>query len=228
MFDNRIDAGRQLVKKVLFCKGNNLMVIAMPRGGIVVGFPIAKALNVPLGVVIDYKIGAPQNFKLGIVTIAEHGAVFLDKELIEHLGISQSTLRLVEEHDRELKRSKQLYRQGESLPLLTNKTIILVDDGLETGTSARAALVAIKKRHPKKIIFAVPICSEEVARTISSLVDTVICLQSVKYLEAIGKYYKDFRQVSDNEVITLLQKSKEKFFVMNPQGEDSFNHKIVW
>lgn len=228
MFYNRNEAGEQLVEKLLKYKNKSPLVLALPRGGVVVGFPIAKALQAPLDVIIARKIGAPQNLELGIGAVAEDNAVIWDNTIIDYFQISQSTLHLLEARETlELERRKRLYRQGRPLPLLTNKTVILVDDGLATGVTARAALLALKKHHPKQIIFAAPLCVAETAFSMNSVVDKIICLQTPKELTTIGSYYQDFHQVTDKEVTTLLRKIKDGQKVIR-WGDGDFGHKIVW
>lgn len=227
-FTNRSEAGIQLAQKLLKFKDQNPLVIALPRGGVAVGYPVAKALHTTLDVVIVRKLGAPQNLELGIGAIAEEGIVFLDNDMLENLEISYSTLRLIEEReDHELERRIQLYRNGNRLPLLTGKTVIIVDDGLATGVTAHAAILSVKKHHPKKIIFAVPVCSAETAVTIRSMVNTVICLKCPQYLKAIGNYYQDFNQMTDEEVLELLHLGNNERKEQVPMTVD-FNHKIVW
>src|SRR5579863_6593374 len=139
IFSTRNDAGIQLAQKLLRYKQRSPVVIALPRGGVEVGYPIASALDAHLEVVIARKLGAPQNLELGIGAIAEDGVVFLDSDLLENLEISYSTLRLIEaREEQELMRRKELYRNGFPLPLLTGKTVIIVDDGLATGVTAHA------------------------------------------------------------------------------------------
>lgn len=228
VFTNRNDAGIQLAQKLVRYKEQSPVVIALPRGGVEVAYPIARELHSPLDVVIARKLGAPQNLELGIGAIAEDGILFLDNDMLENLQISYSTLRLIEEREeQELVRRKKLYRDGYQLPLLTGKTAIIVDDGLATGVTAHAGILSVKKHHPKKIIFAAPVCSADTAINIRLLVDKVICLKSPNDLNAVGDYYQDFNQVSDKEVLELLHRSRTENDVHDLMVVD-FNHKIVW
>jgi putative phosphoribosyl transferase len=228
MFEDRISAGKKLSEKLTVYESENPLVIALPRGGVAVGFPIAKKLHAQLEVEIVRKLGAPQNLELGIGAIAEDGIVYLDTKMMDYLQVSQGTLHVIQERETaELKRRKQLYRNGKPLPLLTNRTVILVDDGLATGASAHAAILSVKKHHPKKIIFAAPVCSKEIAATIRQIVDGIVCLEFPDNLEAIGRYYEDFRQVNDEEVLTLLQRINGKT-PTHLASENDFSHKIVW
>src|SRR5579862_1393721 len=178
MFEDRIEAGKQLAGRLKKYENESPLVVALPRGGVAVGFPIAKTLHAPLEVEIVRKLGAPQNLELGIGAIAEDGVVYLDKDMLDYFQVSKGTLRLIQEREKaELERRRQLYRCGKSLGLLTNRTVILVDDGLATGVTARVAILSLKKHHPKKIIFAVPVCSQETAIAIRLLVDAVICIE---------------------------------------------------
>ena|SRR5258708_673143 len=228
MFEDRIEAGKQLAQKLTKYEKESPLVVALPRGGVAVGFPIAKALHAPLEVEIVRKLGAPQNLELGIGAVAEDGVVYLDHDMLDYFQISQSTLRLIQERETlELERRKQLYRNGKPLPLLTNRTVILVDDGLATGVTAQAAMLSLKKHHPKKIIFAVPVCSKETAVSIQQLVDSTICLKTPEKLDAIGRYYEDFQQVTDEEVLTFLRRINGNT-PLPISVESDFNHKIVW
>ena len=228
MFEDRIDAGKLLAGKLAKYERQSPLVVALPRGGVFIGFPIAKALHAKLEVLLVRKLGAPNNPELGIGAIAEDGVVFWDNDILEMLKVPLPVMKSIKySEEEELERRKQLYRHGRTLPLLTNKTVILVDDGLATGVTAHAAILSLKKHHPKKIIFVAPVCSQATARMISPLVDTIICLDSEEQLEAISHYYRNFRQVTDEEVMTLLHKANEKYTDSN-SAEVSFDHKIVW
>lgn len=227
MFENRFDAGKQLAEK-LSNEGKNSLIIALPRGGVAVGFPIAQALQTVLEVIIVRKLGTPNNPELGFGAVAEDGILFLDTELLDLLQITNSTITFLrEKEEKELERHKQQYRNGQSLPLLTNKTIILVDDGLATGVTAHAALLSLKKHHPKKIIFAIPVCSQDTALAIRPMVDAIICLETPKQLDAIGGYYRNFDQMTDEEVLSFLQKTKDDQ-IASMNREDTFANQIVW
>lgn len=228
MFKDRIDAGKQLAVKLLKYRHFSPLVIALPRGGVVTGFSVAKALHSPLEIINVRKIGAPHNPELGIGAVAEGGAFYLDKEMKEIFQITERDLqRVKEEESDEVERRKQLFRMGKTLPLMTNKTVILVDDGLATGVTARAALLSLKKLHPKRIILAVPVCSEDTALALRPFVDTIVCLDLEEHLDSIGRYYQDFRQVTDDEVIALLDKVNENHKERESK-ESHFSHKIVW
>jgi putative phosphoribosyl transferase len=228
MFEDRIEAGKQLAVKLKNYKNESPLVVALPRGGVAVGFPIAKALHAPLEVEIVRKLGAPQNVEVGIGAIAEDGVEYLNKDMLDYFQISNVTLRLIQQRERtELERRKKLYRGGKPLGLLTNRSVILVDDGLATGVTACAAILSLKKHHPKKIIFAVPVCAQSTAEAIFPLIDSIICIEHPDTLDAIGRYYQNFRQVTDEEVLIHLRRINAE--MPSPISiENDFGQKIVW
>ena len=228
MFEDRIEAGKQLALKLKKYENESPLVVALPRGGVAVGFPIAKALRAPLEVEIVRKLGAPQNLEVGIGAIAEDDVQYLNKDMLDYFQISDVTLRMIQQRARaELERRKQLYRGGKPLGLLTNRSVILVDDGLATGVTARAAILSLKKHHPKKIIFAIPVCAQSTAEAIFSLIDSIICIEHPDTLDAIGEYYQNFRQVSDEEVLIFLRRINGDMPIPTPTESD-FGQKIVW
>ncbi len=210
MYKDRYEAGKQLAKQLVPVAGENTIVLALPRGGVEVGYEVAKRLGLPLEVIIARKLGAPENPEFGIGAISENGAFFLDRPTVELLGLTSNEIDLIKySESREVSRRIALYRNGNPLPNLENKTIVLVDDGLATGVTALAAIISIKFNRPKKIIFATPVCAYESAETVSKEVDYIICLQKPFDMKAIGMYYQNFGQVSDKTVIQILRKSQE-------------------
>ncbi len=210
MFKDREDAGRQLGEKLKIFT-DSAIVLALPRGGVPIGYEVANHLSAPLDVVIVRKLGAPGNPEFGIGAIAEGGFQFLDETTISMLGITQDEIQRVKKKEfKEMQRRITIYRNGNSLPKLENRTVILVDDGLATGVTARAAIEVIKKQEPKELIFAVPVCDWETGKIIKTLVDDFICLHCPYDLRAIGLYYRNFDQVSDSEVLQLLLKIRSQ------------------
>ena len=208
VFDNRYEAGARLAEalKDEVKRGENSIVLALARGGVPIGSEIAKRLNLPLSVIVSRKLGAPGNEEFGIGAISELGSVVLDQASIRGLGLTRNELKRVIQTERaELKRRIKVYRGGKNLPDLQNRTVILADDGLATSVSARAAIKALKKRSPKRIIFASPVCAQDSLSLLSGLVDRVVCLVIARELVAIGNWYRDFSQISDDEVVRLLQ-----------------------
>lgn len=212
VFEDRFDAGRKLVECLKDYKGSNSVVLALPRGGVPVGFEIAKRLHLSLEVIVVRKIGSPQNKELGLGAIAEGGVQILDGANLDLMGQALPGLHSeIRNEKEELIRRVNLYRKGNSLGSLEEKTVILVDDGLATGVTAQAAIAAVKRLEPEKIIFALPVCSPEAAFLLRGSVDDLICLAQPLGFESVGRWYKDFSQVSDEEVINLLERAKNVF-----------------
>lgn len=208
-FINREQAGRDLARALLDYKREHPLVLALPRGGVVLGYEVAKELNAPLEVLISRKIGAPHNPEFGVGAISENDTLLLDTDTISVLGIEEKDLyATITQEKEELERRIAVYRQGNPLPSLEGKTVIIVDDGLATGVTARAAIEAVSQENILQVVFAAPVCNAEVAEGIQTKVDQVVCLHTPLEMRAIGLYYQDFEQVSDAEVMRLLDKAK--------------------
>lgn len=211
VFENRQEAGKRLAIELAQYGSVSSIILALPRGGIPIGLEIAKILHAPLEVFVARKIGAPYNPEFGIGAIAEGNVRMLDEPTVKFLRITKEELEAaVSREKEELKRRVALYRNNKPLPSLKDRVVILVDDGLATGVTARAAIAGIKKRKPKKIIFASPVCAYDTAQELGHLVDSVICVTTPVDLIAIGSWYRSFEQVSDEEVVELLKQSKTK------------------
>jgi predicted phosphoribosyltransferase len=206
IFNNRKDAGKQLSEKLAQFKGSKTIVLALPRGGVPVGYEVANRLNLPLEIIVSRKIGAPLNPELGIGAISENNSMVIDQNTVELLNITQKQIQeIINEQKKELERRIKLYRNGRSLPNLSDKSVILVDDGLATGVTAQAAVIALKKQNPKNIIFAAPVCARKSANQLKHAVDKIACVFSPHDLQAIGAYYRNFDQLTDEKVIKLLR-----------------------
>ncbi len=211
VFRNRQDAGMRLAQRLKRFHDANPIVLALPRGGVVVGYEIAKQLDVSLTVMVVRKLGAPHNPELGIGAISEGGVKILDTQMIQTLEVSDSELAsIIEKEQRELRRRIEIYRYSQPLPDLQMNTVILVDDGVATGVTAFAAIKAAYRLRPHRVIFAVPVCAPETAEIIKIKVDDFICISQPPELSAIGSYYEDFAQVTDDEVVELLSRKKER------------------
>ena len=209
MFEDRVDAGRKLAEKLLKFKDKDAIVLAIPRGGVEVGAEIAKKLNLELDVIVVRKLGYPPEPEYGIGAISENNSVYLDEKAIKSLDLSKSQIdRIKNEEEKELKRRVFLYRKGKSLQSLKRKTVILVDDGLATGVSAQAAIIAVRKKSPGIIVFATPVSGRDSANIIRKKVDLFISVLEADELFAIGAFYRNFEQVSDEKVIELLSSRK--------------------
>ena len=205
IFQDRKDAGQKLAQELKKHKLNNMIVLGLPRGGIPVAYEVAKELGAPLSLVAARKLGVPFHEELGFGAIAPNNTLYINEDLVRSLGITQDQINLVvEKESKELERRTQLYLGHKVLPDLKNKTVVLVDDGLATGVTMLAAIKYVKNFKPKEIILAVPVSAEDTLQNLSKEVDKVICLLSSKEFYAVGQWYGDFDQTSDEEVIRLL------------------------
>jgi len=212
LFIDRIDAGQQLAKALgQYADSKNVVVLALPRGGVPVAYEVAKVLRVPLDVMVVRKLGVPGQKELAMGAIASGNIRVMNKDIVTQLNISQQDIdEVAEQESLELVRREQLYRGNSPRYELRDKTIILVDDGIATGATMRAAIAAIKQQHPAQLVVAVPTSALDTCNTISRGVDKVICLSTPEPYIAVGCWYRNFSQTSDEEVSQLLRKASEK------------------
>jgi len=205
MFHDRVHAGEILGRAM---RGRSLVdpvVLGLPRGGVVVAAGVAKALQATLDLIVVRKLGAPGNPELGVGAVAEGGVTILNDALILRLGVTAAELDEVAAREHaELGRRREAYRGGGEPGSLEGRDAIVVDDGLATGYTARAAIEAARRRGAARVILAVPVAANETAREISSLVDELVCLESPRMMLGVGASYRDFRQTSDAEVQSLM------------------------
>lgn len=205
-YKNRQDAGIQLAESLTKFIDEQPIIIALPRGGVVLGYEIAKKLNAPLDIIVARKIGAPLQPELGIGAIAPNNIKILNTDLINQLGIRQDEIeKVIRNETIEMERRIALYRKGLPSLDLQGKTVIVVDDGLATGVSTRAAILSIKTMNPNKIILAVPVGPPDTVARFRKEVDELVCLKEPQDFYAVGAHYDDFEQISDEEVIDLLR-----------------------
>jgi putative phosphoribosyl transferase len=212
MFRDRIDAGNRLAAR-LFKYKNSLetAVFALPRGGVVIGYEIARALNAPLDVLIVRKIGFPGQPELAIGAVAETGSVVLNEGIMLQARLSEDRLKPeIDRQKEEIAKRTALYRAGKELPQLDAVAAILVDDGVATGATIKAAISALKERKAAKLVLALPVGPRETVKVLRQMVDELICLETPHDFLAVSAYYLDFTQVSDSEVVDLLQKLAAK------------------
>lgn len=210
MFLNRTDAGRQLSEKLKKYEPENPIILALPRGGVPIGYEIARELKAPLDVFIVRKVGTPWNPELGIGAVAP-GVEIVDRESLQALRITDSEVqKIIKQEQQEVKRRQRLYRKDEAFPDISRKTVILVDDGIATGITTRAAIQAIKQLKPGKLILAVPVGPRETIKHLRTLVDDLVCLREPSDFYAVSAFYLSFPQVSDEEVISLLKEAKQE------------------
>lgn len=214
-FRDRRQAGRKLADLLRTQQEEGALpdpvVLALPRGGVAVAAEVARVLDAPLDVLVVRKIGAPFQEEFGVGAIAGEQEALFDEDALDRLGISKSELTpVVERERRELHRREQLYRQGRPTPDLRGRTAILVDDGLATGGTARAALHAVRRLGPRRVVLAVPVGSPEAVNLLRGEADDVICLHRPASFMAVGLWYEDFEQLSDNDVLEDLRAAAER------------------
>lgn len=207
MFKDRIDGGRQLAQALSYLKGQNAAVLAIPRGGVVIGAQIAKVLNMPLDIIIPRKIGAPGNPELAIGAVAGEGVTYLKQDLIGLLHVGQEYLDgEIKRQVAEIKRRQENYLQGRKPVEIEGKTAVIVDDGIATGSTAIAAIRAVKAKKPQKTILAVPVAPPEGKEAVQAEADEVMVLQTPEPFYAVGQFYQVFEQTTDEEVRNLLRR----------------------
>lgn len=211
-FKDRTDAGKQLAAALMAYKNHpNAIVIGLPRGGVVTAFEVARALGLKLDIVVPRKIGAPDNPELAIGAITEDGTRIFNHDLISQLGVSQSQIeRIIEEERREAARRLKTYRAGRPPLNVEGKLVILVDDGIATGSTMKAAIASLKAKKAAKIVVAIPVGPTETIEELKMIVDEVVCLTTPSPFFAIGAFYVQFEQTTDEEVISLLNPSHER------------------
>ena len=209
LFQDRSNAGRMLASRLKqFANRPDVVVLALPRGGVPVGYEVAKDLNVPLDVFIVRKLGVPGHEELAMGAIASGGVLLLNNHVVRALGIPESVINsAAAKEERELERREREYRDGRSPLDVQGKTVILVDDGLATGSSMRAAVQALKRKGASHIVVAVPVASSRTCEEFEPEVDQVICAATPEPFWAVGQWYTDFSQTGDEEVRDLLRRA---------------------
>ena len=211
IFRNRVEAGRVLVSKLgRYANRPDVVVLALPRGGVPVAFEVAKALGASLDVFIVRKLGVPGQEELAFGAIASGGARVLNENLIRALHLPETMIEKISEREqRELERREQLYRGGRRAQILKDKTVIVVDDGLATGATMRAAIKAIRKQSPMELVVAVPVGSRQTCNEFKHEADVwCICGTTPEPFYGVGMWYEDFSQTTDKEVINLLSEAE--------------------
>ena len=206
-FQDREDAGRTLARFLAAYAGRpDVLVLALPRGGVPVGAEVARALRAPLDVFVVRKVGAPSQPELAIGAIATGGTVVVNQEVIRELGIPRELFEREVEHERrEVERRERSYRGARPPPQLSGKTVILVDDGLATGATMRAAARAARSQGPARVVVAVPVGARDTCAEMGADADEVVCVRTPEPFLAVGLWYRDFSQTSDEEVREILE-----------------------
>lgn len=206
LFRDRHDAGIKLAQKLqAYTQQPNTIILGLPRGGIPVAYEVSKALQLPLDVYVVRKLGVPGQEELAMGAIAAGGITYLNETLVEQLGITQDAIaQVIAQEQQELERREALYRGDRPALVLDHRTILLVDDGLATGATMHAALRSLKQRSPRQIVIAVPVAAPDTCASFHKEADAVFCAETPEPFRAVGLWYEDFGQTTDQEVCKLL------------------------
>ncbi|MFP8955496.1 phosphoribosyltransferase [Natrialbaceae archaeon A-CW3] len=208
MFDDRTDAGNQLAESLLTQGVEADVVLGIPRGALPIARPVADALEADLDVVVARKLGAPSNPELALGAVASDGSVWLNESLIAQLGVDHATIEETREREAENAATKAArYRDGDELPDLEGKRVVVVDDGVATGATAIACLRQVRAANCEFVMLAVPVGSPDSVSRLEAEADEVFALQTPRWFQAVGQFYRDFGQVSDEEAMTYLDRS---------------------
>ncbi len=212
LFYDRRDAGRQLADALSFLKGrDDVIVLAIPRGGVVVGYEVAKALGAPLDIIITRKIGAPGNPEFALGAVAGDGTVVLDEFVVHQFGIPKDyVLGEIKREQEEIARRMAAYRGDQPVAQVEGKVVVVVDDGVATGSTTMASLRALRKQNPARLILAVPVGPPETIIRLEAEADQVVCLHTPEPFWAVGRFYTNFDQTSDAEVVALLEEAERR------------------
>ncbi|MFN0090753.1 MAG: phosphoribosyltransferase family protein [Acidimicrobiales bacterium] len=225
LFRDRVDAGRRLGAALAHLAGDSPVVLGLPRGGVPVAFEVAAALSAPLDVIVVRKLGLPFQPELGMGAVGEDGARALNADIIRLAGISDAELAAVEERERaEVTRRAALFRAGRPAVPLAGRTVVVVDDGIATGGTARAALQTARARGVARLVLAVPVAAPETLDALAPLADEIVALATPADLVAIGYWYADFAQTSDDTVIELLRRNRQEMAEVDPDRDPAETH----
>jgi putative phosphoribosyl transferase len=208
IFRDRTDAGRELATRLKhYADRTDVLVLALPRGGVPVAYEVARELKAPLDVFLVRKLGVPGHEEVAIGAIASGGLRVLNEDIVNYLRISDEVIEATgEAEQRELERREQIYRANRPLSDVKDRVVILIDDGLATGSTMRAAVASLRLKKPKRIVVAVPVSSPETCEELRSEVDEIICVATPEHFQGVSLWYDDFSQTSDEEVQALLKK----------------------
>ncbi|MEJ2291990.1 MAG: phosphoribosyltransferase [Deinococcales bacterium] len=205
-FENRREAGRELAQHLsAFRNRDDVIVLGLPRGGVPVAAEVARALGAPLDVLVVRKLGVPGHEELAMGAVASGGARVLNEGIVRDLGLGDATVeRVTQEQRSEVERRERAFRGDRPPADLQGKTVLLVDDGIATGATMRSAVAALRSRGPERVVVATPVAAPEAVALLEEEADEVICLATPAYFLAVGRWYRDFPQTSDDEVRALL------------------------
>ncbi len=211
-FADRAEAGRQLAQKLASYFGRaDVVVLGIPRGGVIVASEVAQALGAPLDVFVSRKLGVPGQEELAFGALASGGVRVLDQDIICELNIPDAPIERISEQVRtEIDRREQAYRDGKPALTVESKTVVLVDDGIATGSSTLAAIKTLKQMRPARLVLAVPVAPASTCKRLRDDVDDLVCVHSPERFYAIGQFYENFAQVTDEEVIEVLRRAAQR------------------
>ncbi|THJ17168.1 MAG: phosphoribosyltransferase [Nitrospira sp. CG24E] len=223
MFRDREEAGRMLADKLSYYRNDpTSLILALPRGGVAVGYQLSLALHLPLDVFITRKIGAPGNPEYAIGAVTETGSHYLNQEAIGSFELSRHELeRLIHVQEKEIARRRSLYRQGRPLPRLTGRTVLLVDDGIATGSTFIASALAIRNLQPRSLVGVIPVGPPSTIREVRTHVNELVVLMTPDRFEAVGNFFVDFTQVEDRDVVKYLNLAEEAMLERMPSSPAS-------
>lgn len=204
IFDDRDDAGRQLGAALGYLRGEDLVVLGLPRGGVPVAVYVASALGAPMDVIIVRKLGVPTQPELAFGAVGEDGVTVLNDDIVHLVGLSRSSIASVAEREQgEVRERARRFRSGGPIPL-TGKTAVIVDDGMATGATARAACQVARAHGATRVVLAIPVGAPDTVARLKLIADEVVCLHCPSYFQSVGQFYENFAQVSDTDVARLL------------------------
>jgi putative phosphoribosyl transferase len=211
-FSDRTDAGQALAQALgRFAGRSDVVVLGLPRGGVVVAFEVAHALHAPLDVFLVRKLGVPHHEELAMGAIASGGVRVLNEEIVRESGVTQAEIEEAASREaKELLRRQEAYSGPQSPPQFAGKTVLLIDDGLATGATMRAAVTALRQMQPSSIVVAAPVAASDTCEQFEGIADEVVCLATPEPFLGVGRWYENFSQTSDEEVRALLQRSKHE------------------
>jgi putative phosphoribosyl transferase len=211
IFRDRTDAGRKLATRLTrYADRTDVLVLALPRGGVPVAYEVAKALKAPLDIFLVRKLGVPGHEELAMGAIASGGVRVVNEDLVDYLGISDEVIDAIAAvEQRELERRDQAYRADRPPIDVKDSVVILIDDGLATGSTMRAAAASLRKQKPRRIVVAVPVSSPETCEEFRSEVDEIVCAVTPEHFQGVGLWYDDFSQTTDEQVRELLSRAQQ-------------------
>jgi putative phosphoribosyl transferase len=212
IFRNRTEAGQHLAARLTrYADRSDVLVLALPRGGVPVAYEVAQELKAPLDIFLVRKLGVPGHEELAMGAIASGGVRVLNEDIVNYLRIPDEVIDVVAEREqRELERRERAYRDGRPPPDVRDRVVILIDDGLATGSTMRAAAASLRLQKPRRIVVAVPVSSRETCEEFRSEVDEIVCAYTPEHFQGVGLWYEDFSQTSDEEVRELLERANQK------------------